>query len=51
MSRTDDEIERVATQLDKLLDELGASAAALNAILTRPVPPPQGPDDERLVAP
>jgi hypothetical protein len=47
----DAEIRHVATQLDGLLDELAANVAALNAILTRPAPPPQGPADERLATP
>jgi hypothetical protein len=44
------EILRVATQLDKILDELGESVAELTAILRRPVSPPSE-ADERLIAP
>ena len=46
----DEEITRVAVQLDELLDGLRANVAALQEILTRPVPP-GGEADERLVAP
>lgn len=52
MSRApkDDEVKRVAAQLDSLLDDLRASVDALNAVLTPPVPPVPG-SDERLVSP
>jgi hypothetical protein len=42
------EITEVAERLDALLDELGASVDALNAILERPAPPDDE-ADERLV--
>jgi hypothetical protein len=46
----DAEVKRVSARLDALLDDLAANVAALNAILTRPVPPaPEA--DERLIAP
>lgn len=46
----DAEIKQVASKLDGLLGELAANVAALNEILTRPVPPaPEA--DERLIAP
>ena len=46
------EIRQVTAQLDDLLDSLRDNVAALNQILTRPVPPPDsGEADERLVAP
>lgn len=51
MSSRDDEITAVARQLDELLDDLAASVAELNAILTPPVPPVPGDGDERLVSP
>lgn len=51
MSSRDDEITRVARQLDDLLDDLAASVAALNAILTPAAPPPPGAADERLATP
>jgi hypothetical protein len=52
MGSRDREIERVARQLDALLDDLGASVAALSGILTRTPPADQqGSDDERLAAP
>jgi hypothetical protein len=47
----DDEVARVAADLDGLLDDLAANIAALNAILTPSAPPAQGPADERLAAP
>lgn len=50
MSR-DEEIALVASQLDALLDELAASVAALNSILTHEDPPDGGERDERMVAP
>lgn len=46
----DAEIQRVATEIDALLDDLRASVDALNAVLTPPVPPVPG-SDERLVSP
>jgi hypothetical protein len=46
----DDEVARVARDLDGLLDKLAANVAALNLILTRPAPPQQA-ADERLIAP
>jgi hypothetical protein len=45
------EIRRVAGELDHLLDELGASVTALNAILIRPEPPGGSAENERLVLP
>jgi hypothetical protein len=45
----DQEIADVATQLNDRMDELAATVAALNAILTRPAPPAPG-SDERLVS-
>lgn len=51
MTRKDDEIARVAAQLDSLLDEMAASVEALNVILMRPLPPEPGTDEKRLVAP
>lgn len=52
MSSRGAEIERVARQLDALLDDLGASVAALSSVLTRATPPDQqGTDDERLAKP
>lgn len=42
----DEEIMRVAMQLDGLLDQLRGNVDALNEILTRPEP---GESDERLV--
>lgn len=46
----DDEVKRVASKLDGLLDELATNVAALNDILTRPAPPaPEA--DERLICP
>lgn len=50
MSR-EEEIGKVAAQLDDLLDDLAASVDALNAILTHPEPPDNGERDERMVAP
>ncbi len=48
----DEEIGRVAGQLDALLDKLRDSVAALNEILTEAAPPPgDGEHDERLVKP
>lgn len=47
----DDEVARVAADLDDLLDALAANVAALSAILDPPAPPVQGPADERLAAP
>ena len=44
----DEEIARVAAQLDGLLDQLRGNVDALNEILTRPAP---GETDERLVSP
>lgn len=46
----DEEIARVAAQLDGLLDQLRDSVDALNGILTRPAPD-GGDAQERLVAP
>jgi hypothetical protein len=48
MSR-DQDVAEVAARIDGLLDDLGATVAALSAILTRPAPPVPGADDERLV--
>jgi hypothetical protein len=45
------EIAEVARKLDALLDELGESVGALNAILERPAPPPDDDAHERLVSP
>jgi hypothetical protein len=45
----DEEIRQVAARLDELLDGLRDNVGALNAILTRPVPPASGEADERLV--
>ena len=48
----DQEIRQVAAELDGLLDTLRDNVTALNAILTRPAPPPDSGDErERLVAP
>ena len=46
----DAEVREVTAELDALLEHLAANVAALSAILTRP-DRPQGPDDERLLAP
>lgn len=46
----DAEVRKVAQALDALMDDLDATVAALNEILTRPADPPAG-SDERLVAP
>ena len=43
----DEEITRVAAQLDVILDQLRANVDALNEILSRPAP--GGEADERLV--
>ena len=52
MNSKDQEIRQVAAELDDLLDSLRDNVTALNAILTRPAPPPDGDDEqERLVAP
>ena len=48
MSR-EKEIAEVARRLDALLDDLGSSVDALNAILERPAPPPDDDAKERLV--
>ena len=45
----DSDVAKVAAQLDALLDGLRANVTALNAILTRPVPPESGEAEERLV--
>lgn len=47
----DSDVAKVTAQLDELLDDLRANVDALNAILTRPVPPGGGEQDERLAAP
>jgi hypothetical protein len=49
MPDRDRQIAEVARQLDDLLDDLAASVAALNAILT--AAPPPGAADERLATP
>lgn len=51
MSAKDDEITAVTQQLDGLLDKLRDNVDALREILTRPAPPGDGENDERLVAP
>ena len=50
MSSKDEEIRRVAAELDGLLDQLRGNVDALNEILTRPAPD-SGEANERLVAP
>lgn len=45
----DAEVRRVAAELDTLLAQLEDNVEAMTAILARPAPPPQGPEDERLV--
>lgn len=45
----DAEVRKLAAELDALLDGLRDNVAALNGILTRPVPPESGETDERLV--
>lgn len=46
-----DEVAKVAAQLDGLLDQLRDNVAAMNEILSRPSAPGGGEADERLVAP
>lgn len=46
----DAEVREIAGELDALLSRLAENVGALNEILTRP-DRPQGPDDERLLAP
>ena len=46
----DEEIRRVAAELDRLLDQLRGNVDALNDILTRPAPD-GGEANERLVVP
>lgn len=46
-----DEVAKVAAQLDGLLDQLRDNVAAMNEILSRPASPGGGEADERLVAP
>ena len=52
MASRDDEIRAAVSELNAILARLRGNVAALEAILTRPAPPPRtGETDERLVTP